>query len=228
MIEKLDYTIHDGDERNREMLSGEEYYQHLYAIAERLFTKKNEIGFGNYSSVFRDEAVNGLCYKKIKPAVDSYNNVHEEAAFLKELSGVSESVKVPRPIVSMIVSVRNSRGLVRHEEVLAMEEMDAVNLEKALQGEELFPDTFNVETFFTDLKTFVQRMNEEFGIYHRDLQDRNVMIDKETGKPVLIDFGDAYKKVLTDDDPYKGRKLIDTVELDKLKDRVVRHLTKNG
>ena len=44
---------------------------------------------------------------------------------------------------------------------------------------------------FEKLSTFIDKLHTERGIYHRDLFSRNILIDNETGNPIVIDFGDA-------------------------------------
>ncbi len=63
-------------------------------------------------------------------------------------------------------------------------------MDDVLQGRADLPVNFDLASFRNDLVDFVQKIHEA-GIYHRDLHEGNIMIDKETGEIYVIDFGAA-------------------------------------
>jgi|SRR3989339_119937 len=89
---------------------------------------------------------------------------------------------------------------------IVMERLDAANMQMVINGRENLPDNFLsygaikcvedieavLDSFFDALQNYVLEMHER-GVVHCDLVPRNIMIDKETGKPRLIDFGRSRK-----------------------------------
>jgi tRNA A-37 threonylcarbamoyl transferase component Bud32 len=67
--------------------------------------------------------------------------------------------------------------------------LDAVNLQLVINGDEMMPDNFNKEEFFDSLGEYVGEMHFQKNIAHGDLYARNIMVDRVTGKPYVIDFG---------------------------------------
>lgn len=196
-IEKFGYKIHTEEEKTKEILHAENIEEHLCALSEELFNQDLEVGFGNFARVYRDQEA-GLVYKKIKPGTFPKNNVHEEARFLAELTQESKDVIVPVPIVSFVALLKREKdGRKVQQSVLAMQEIDGFSLDRMLpknpgeKPEIEFPDNFDVDSFFQKLREFVEWMHNEKNIYHRDLFARNIMIEMKTGKPAIIDFGDA-------------------------------------
>ncbi|MCX6800191.1 MAG: AarF/UbiB family protein [Candidatus Falkowbacteria bacterium] len=72
--------------------------------------------------------------------------------------------------------------------VIQMEKLNAVSLKDIGEGRADLPASFHLEQFFIDLKAYIDAMNA-IGIFHQDLHEGNIMIDIETGKPRVIDFG---------------------------------------
>ncbi len=74
---------------------------------------------------------------------------------------------------------------------IVMERLDAANLQMVINSKEEMPETFpdtDADDFFDALEDYIFEMHSQ-GIAHGDLASRNVMIDKKTGKPRVIDFG---------------------------------------
>lgn len=92
---------------------------------------------------------------------------------------------------------------------IIMEQLDAVNLQMVLNGTEEAPELFDPETFHEDLQAFIEEMHERH-IIHNDLFPRNTMIDRKTGKPRLIDFGNSRSVVAL---PERQRELMKHKEL---------------
>ncbi len=204
-IESFHHKIYNSQEEVEKILNAENVTEHLCAISEEIFNQEREIGSGNFSHVYSDPGL-GLCYKKMKQTRTATNNVHEEAKFLKELSGASPDVIVPMPVASFIAFLKREKDdRPVKQSVIAMQEIFGPSLEDIFEPKEgkqkkEVPETFVPEKFFADLKNFIKTMHTEYGIYHRDIASRNILIDAATGRPALIDFGDAINHVTLPDD----------------------------
>lgn len=76
---------------------------------------------------------------------------------------------------------------------IVMEQMDAVDLQHVLTKKEPLPLAFDRESFIEALESFVHALHTEKRIAHGDLAPRNVMVDRATGLPIVIDFGRSKK-----------------------------------
>jgi tRNA A-37 threonylcarbamoyl transferase component Bud32 len=72
---------------------------------------------------------------------------------------------------------------------IVMERLNAVNMQRCLAGLDIFPENFDPNRYMDALGSYLEALHDEKSIYHGDLEPRNVMIDKETGSPYVIDFG---------------------------------------
>lgn len=70
-----------------------------------------------------------------------------------------------------------------------MEKLNAVNLQKCLNGQQTFPEIFDPQEFCFDLEEYLYALHDIKDLGHGDLYARNLMIDNATGKPIVIDFG---------------------------------------
>lgn len=238
-LEKISFNKWESDPVIEEVFNREDLNKRLSELAIEIFVKDREIGDGNFSQVFEDPET-GSCCKKIKPGEKPLNNVHQESGFLSDLRGTDEDVDVPMPLLSMDAFVRNDDGRISKCSLLIMEKINGPSLEDVLKGKKRMPNSFDFETFFNKLEIFIRDVMHKKGIYHRDIADRNIMIDEETGKPFLIDFGNSvyysYDGVSDGDkDPYgqvinDTRNLNDDLDLERLKGvkvSVEQYLTNN-
>lgn len=77
-----------------------------------------------------------------------------------------------------------------------MEELDADGLQHILNGTVEPPENFDAFRFFDEYAAFIESLHEA-GIVHGDIAPRNVMVDRKTGKPRVIDFGRSKRLSLT-------------------------------
>ena len=134
------------------------------------------------------------CYKIIYDSEEykNVNSVAREAAFLDSLADLKiDGVRTPKP---------HYWAMHENFHVLVMETLNAISLDKIAQGFEKCPEQFSVEKFFNKLEKYVREMHNR-GIHHRDLNLQNIMVDKETGDPYIIDFGKSCHAMM-DEDPY--------------------------
>jgi len=122
----------------------------------------------------KDHMIDNPIYKKT-------NTPEEEFKFMMKLQGFEvDGVRIP-------IVIEHLKGT--QYELILMEELNAVNLQEILNGTYPIPNNFDVDIFFDALSNFVQDMHLEMDVLHNDMEPRNIMVDKNTGKPFLIDFG---------------------------------------
>ena len=117
--------------------------------------------------------------------MDMGNTVEVEANMQSSLSTLEVSgVRVPKCYGYWV----DAKG--EEKSAILMEKLDAINLQFILNGDETFPEAFDVDTFIEALNDFMEAMHSK-GVIHDDIAPRNVMVDRTTGLPRLIDFGRA-------------------------------------
>ncbi len=116
--------------------------------------------------------------------MDLGNTPIKEASLQERMShsSFSGNVRVPKYLGTF-----EKNGVIQ-KNALVMETLDAHNLQLLLNNKNL-PDNFNTDTFLASLEKFIQHMHAEDRIVHNDLFPRNIMVDKATGDPRVIDFG---------------------------------------
>jgi|GEM_PF-2136406 len=203
-IESMQFKKFSEDKENEKYLANEVYEENLCKLAERIFIDENHIGDGNTADVFTIPEMTNVCCKKLNGNVNPINSLEEEAKFLEEVGAFSDKVIIPTPVVAIEVKKhvkkRNLRGEIVQasirENALLMKEIDGVSIEDLLEGRVENPleflSNFNADVFFADLGDFIDKMHQE-SIHHRDLHPGNIMIERGTMKPVVIDFGHAAK-----------------------------------
>jgi len=198
--------VSENDSQNQEICKSE-ILDHIQSLRE----KGVFLGSGQTADVFYSKTNPRLCYKIIKAKAYYYNNVEEEAQFLSEARKITNTeVLIPEPEYSISNEDESSN-------VLAMERLDAFSIEDLLNGRGELPKNFDLYGFFKKLENFVVKLNQA-RIFHRDIHPGNIMIERKTGKPCLIDFGAAKKNYLSLEDPYryldpKGELIIFTNDL---------------
>lgn len=146
--------------------------------------KLDSIGKGFTAEVFQSKICPKCCYKVIQD-LEEYKKgctIKEEALIQDSLSDLGiEGVNVPKPYYYRMSP---------ESHVMVMETLDACTIKNILEGREALPENFNLEKSINNLKVFITEMHS-MGIHHRDLHDKNVLIDRNTGELAVIDFGKA-------------------------------------
>ncbi len=153
--------------------------------------KELEIGRGLSAAVFTSSNYPEYCFKVITDP-DEYrkgNSVEQEIQFLSITKDISLDVKIPQPYYCFMS---------QENHFYVMDKLDAVDLKDLILEKEEVPDSFDFDSFFEKVSLFVEKMNEK-KIYHRDLHEGNIMIDRKTGSPCVIDFGKSKKDVPYED-----------------------------
>lgn len=168
--------------------------------------KGTGIGYGQCADVItfsKEDGFEGVCVKRIKRApLVKINDVEQEMTFQDKADDLG--VRVPVPLFIL------SRGLERY---IVMEQINGISIGDAMEtggiADFIQANNFNPVEFFDTLDKYISTLHKE-GIYHRDLHTGNVMLDYETGGPVIIDFGSADYGFGDDTEIYKseGQRLI--------------------
>lgn len=151
------------------------------------------IGNGAVANVFSMRSI----YKKqsvcVKVVFDNQmysegNSVHKEIRFLDAIQDIQVAgVRSPMPYYSFCNL--NMTGVV-------MEQLDASNLSRIREKQttegikDELPENFDIDDYFRRVKEFLVHLHG-LGIYHGDVALRNLMVDRKTGLPYVIDFGKA-------------------------------------
>lgn len=181
-IEKL-HLVKEGDPKIKKTIQ-----ENWSEIETLLADKSNLLGQGRTAEVCSCGPNKELCVKIYKKAeqiigVDFYLSPDKEASFMDDLRKLGTKVRVPEVIATF-------DGGSDGDSFLVMETLPAVSVDDVLQGRAELPSNFNLAVFRDDLVDFVKAMHEA-GVYHRDLHEGNVMIDRETAQAYVIDFGAA-------------------------------------
>lgn len=104
----------------------------------------------------------------------------QEKVFFNKFNGVT---RVPEVFGVFETTQLGSKS------AIIMEKLDATNIQHILNGSAELPPNFSLDEFFSDLEKFVQHMHENIEIAHNDLFARNIMVDRLSAQPRVIDFG---------------------------------------
>ncbi len=236
--------VEENKENLEKTLGKEKIEENIQRFCLEVLIKEQEVGEGNFSHVYQDTKENGICYKKFKPGAEKRMNISAEMEmdFMSKAHGIDSEVKTPYPLgIAQVVMKNNETGNKSLTKVIAMEHFDnATRLEDVIdpfkkEFATKFPTSFDPHIYFEKLTNFINKLHSEKGIYHRDLKARNVMIDNETGNPIVLDFGDAARQPIDENyDPY-GRRIIndhnyedkDLLNIEGMRSDVEIYLTKN-
>lgn len=160
---------------------------------EEFLNRVESIGQGGNAEVFtwdNDPYLKNICYKKIKPNPQIlWNDLEKEFDAQERIHEVG--VRVPHPYLVF-------RNKITREEYFLMERIHGYTIEEFIDKQIELPQGFNLEVFMNKLHLQIKRMHE-YGIFHRDLHAKNIMITTD-GEPVIIDFGTAYVSSEGDDE----------------------------
>lgn len=208
----------------------------LHEIVREVCIEENKIGFGRTSYVYMDPE-NESCYKYILPGRPHQNDIDVQAEIMDKMCEDREIAIVPTPYFSVnysyVAEIQNKKVLQKRN-LLIMERVNGFSFEQIFDQKQLdknLPENFDFELFKERLLTFVNKMHDEYGIYHCDIAPRNIMIDLETHKPVIIDFDNSrFKSQYTHDEIREGLQYKnapnDDRAIDNFLENLNRYLTK--
>lgn len=180
----------------------------MHEIEEILDDSKNLIGEGRTAEVREMKGNTNWCLKIIDDErleqmygleTPTFNT--EDIEF--ELLGVAHKaggiVKIPRPLLAWKIKTEQGRKI----GVVAMERLHAVSLKEIHEGTPP-PKQFQPNAFFASLYRYLEKLHDEYHVRHRDIAEGNILVERNTGIPCLVDFGDAVKTV-EGENPYTIR-----------------------
>lgn len=174
--------------------------EEVRAMAERIRNSKEriEVGYGQAAHVIASPVQPDVCFKILfdeEELPTGTNDISREADIQHTIARMGErhGVRAPEPYFFVVES--GMRAIV-------MEYLNAASVRRILRGGEPFPQNFDPERFFESLSGYMQDMHEA-GYYHRDLHGGNVLVDRETGAPYVIDFGLSTYAPIADQDTYR-------------------------
>lgn len=136
-------------------------------------------------------AEEGWVCAKVITDFNQYNegrSVIEEMSFLDRLYGLEvHGVRTPMPFFAF-----SSMGM----DGLVMEHLDAFSIQHIVEEQttegikDVLPDDFDIDTFFDRIRNYLAAMHDR-SIAHGDLHLGNIMIDRASGLPYIVDFGKA-------------------------------------
>ena len=196
--------VHDEEKHRAFERQSRQYVEQL------LLSGEQRIGKGMSAEVHYYGDESGVCLKVITPetldARRTMRSITREARMQEEVHDLldEEGIIVPRPYFE--VTFEYTKPDQEDEvwqtcQVMCMERLNAVSLEDVLDRGVAIPETYDQEQFFEMLKDSIETLHDH-NIHHRDLRSGNVMIDRESGRPCLIDF-EFTEQVYGDEDPYK-------------------------
>lgn len=195
------------DEQVKRVVENMSYY-----IAELIKNFDSKLGDGQTAEVHSLESNENLCCKIINIAEGTdevpFNSPAQEMHFLSTLSDLTVA-RVPKPHCAVSCDSQEIRDVLDFKygmKLLFMEKLNAVSVRDVIQKREQMPISFDYHSFFNKLGKFLEEMHY-LKVFHRDLHDGNIMIDRETGEPYVIDFGSAVRHY-GDESPYVDRSVL--------------------
>lgn len=147
---------------------------------------ENMIGEGNQAWIYEDPERDDLCAKTIKDLSLAYKNngngPAQELSFLDELAEFEvDGVRTPFPYAYI-----SDPGL----HAIIMERLHAVSVGDLAKGATALTraEEFDVDAFAASLFRYFNELHAR-NIVHNDPHEGNIMIDFDTHKPRVIDFG---------------------------------------
>jgi tRNA A-37 threonylcarbamoyl transferase component Bud32 len=190
----------------------EEIEEELFQmIGEIMKNDANELGEGDTAEVYINDEYSRICFKIMKR--NGYENrktntPKTETKIMDELALLNiGAVRIPKPIYF---------SMTKRMHLLAMETINGATLEEILSGKKKIPQGITVDWAenFNNLRKFIVEMNN-LGIRHRDIIEKNIMLDFDTLRLFLIDFGSAIKIERKDFDRYNIDETYNIFDIEK-------------
>lgn len=164
----------------------ERVHQMIDRVREYSTEVTNMIGEGNNAWVYEDPKYRDICAKLIKNSSfgtgDGSNSPSQEFSYLDELANFEvDGVRSPFPYTLI-----SDPGL----HTILMERLHAVSVGDLVKNITSLPraEEFDVDAFAASLFRYFKELHAK-KIVHFDPHEGNVMIDFDTHKPRVIDFG---------------------------------------
>jgi tRNA A-37 threonylcarbamoyl transferase component Bud32 len=175
------------------------------------------LGEGQTAKVFESKLHPSYCYKIIVDPKEykKGKTVKDELIIMDDLADFEVAgVRSPKPYFYKMT---------KNFHILIMETLDAVTVREAVNKETKLPENFDYDNFFECLEKYIEALHKK-GIHHRDFHDGNLMIDRKTGLPVVIDFGKSQTNAFGDNDEiYTDKTINDQIVYTEDKEYIKQH-----
>jgi len=179
------------------------FYEKNKKVIEKLLEEiKNKIGEGSTAFVYFLDSNEEICLKILKQkkdiTADFNNDVQREVEIMNILDNLDDSVRAPKPYITAeyYKDEEDEEGI----KFILMERIHGYSIRDILEGKGSLPPGFSIDSFRKNISNYIEKMHER-NVYHRDLSEANIMIDKNTGDFFVIDFG-ASAVSWGDENPY--------------------------
>lgn len=222
------------------MLENKKYQEHIiegqaekieyaHKLIDEVMDDRIKIGEGQNANVYfsAETKRQKFCVKHLKesPGRRHYQSIDWEMRLQEEAR--QAGVRVPQPVLALITEDDDA--------FMVMETIKGSSLQDIINGSVEVPAAYRENVFWNKLEQMMVKLHEN-NLYHRDLHSGNIMIDADSGDPILIDFGwSAY--VPGGDNPYREINTNinhqedfpnDDVQLKNCKRQFIEYLTKSN
>ncbi len=161
------------------------YISKIYNGARKAKSNGSMIGFPGSFGVVYAENNSDVCYKIIYHLKNYENEDVNSVTGEVEIQSVLQDLNIDGakcPKVDGVIDMGDYH-------IIKMERLDAVTLGDVMHHGATLPENFDFEIFFKKLKEYLIAIHLQGKFYHNDFHMGNIMIDKKTGDPRVIDFG---------------------------------------
>ncbi len=222
------------------MLENKKYQEHIiegqaekvesaHKLIDEVMENRIKIGEGQNANVYfsAEEKRQNFCVKHLKesPGRRHYQSIDWEMRLQEDAR--KAGVRVPQAVLALITE--------EDDAFMVMETIRGSSLQEIMSSGVDVPVTYREDKFWSKLEQMMAKLHEN-NMYHRDLHPGNIMIEANSGDPVLIDFGwSAY--VPGGDNPYREINTNinhqedfpnDDVQFKNCKRQFIEHLTKSN
>lgn len=151
-----------------------------------------------YREIFERQKAKATLGKKSSAQIEDESfawhvDLFTEAMYLSRARKIAEGspVRIPRPDAKLEIRGKEEGDgyeVIDDMQILLMQTMNASSVEDILSKGLPLPSGFDYDAFCKNIEAYLADMHAD-KLYHRDLHAGNIMIDNETGDPVIIDFG---------------------------------------
>ena len=165
----------------------------FFVLVDALSKEEAYVNKGDFAKVYKDH-INESCYKVLSRP-DQIRTAREEAELLDYLNDLNDLKLgfVPIPLFSISPKMKLGDESQFKNGALAMQLVDGISLKKTIATGSPVPENFEIESFFQKIYLLLEVMHKEKGVYHRDVHIGNILIERKTGLPYLIDYGNSVK-----------------------------------
>ncbi len=168
-------------------------------IFKKIITNSNVIGYGDSAYVYRNKELMHQYVCKVFSKINIGDiNFDEERKIGNDVSKIfPHDFCTPYTYAVYPMTTNKSQTII----TMVQDYVNGCTIEDILQNYEKIEVLFSQRQFFEALNHMLEVIHF-YGIYHRDLHERNVMVNYKTGMPVIIDWGKSKRFLDKEENPY--------------------------